>query len=82
MQHPLCWEEGKREKGTHLHPAKPLNLLSVPLQDPCSGRQHLLHPQTLLERPLPAQVSSQEGGVFEEPSEELQKSLCPASSGL
>lgn len=81
MQHPLCWGAGKGGKGTHLQPAKPLNPLSVPLQDPRSGTQHLLHPQTLLERPLPTQVSSQEGDVFEEPSEELQKSLSPAPSG-
>lgn len=45
MQHPLCWRAGKiGERWTHLHPAKPLNLVSVPLQDSCSGTWHLLHP--------------------------------------
>lgn len=44
-------------------------------RDPCAGTWHLLPPQTPPRRSLPATVSSREDGVFEEPREELQKSL-------
>lgn len=81
MQHSLHWGAGEGGKWTNLHPVKSLITLCVPLQDPCSGTWHFLHPQTLLERPLPAQVSSQEGGVLEEPSKELQKNISHVQCG-
>lgn len=81
MQHTLHWGAGEGGKWIHLHPVKPLIPLFVPLQDACSGTWHSLHPQTLLERPLPTQVSSQEGGVLEESSEELQKNIFRVLSG-